>query len=102
MNRQSLPVACSLTDAELQRRRETVLEKVRRAVVGTRELDDGYAYRLPANEEWLTTLVNLVNLERQCCPFLRFNIIVEPGDGPLWLELTGPPGTKEFLVSTLR
>lgn len=101
MDRQSLPVACSLTDAELQQRRETVLEKVRSAVVGTRELDDGYAYRLPANEEWLTTLVNLVNLERQCCPFLRFNIIVEPGDGPLWLELTGPPGTKEFLVSTL-
>ncbi len=32
------------------------------------------------------------------CPFLKFSITVEPGDGPVWLEMTGPQGTKEFLV----
>ena len=100
MEKNNLPIACSLTDAELQQRRETVLMKVRSAVLERRELEDGYAYRLPASEEWLAALASLVNFERQCCPFLRFQIIVEPGEGPLWLELTGPPGTKEFLVST--
>ncbi|MBA3355700.1 MAG: hypothetical protein H0U18_07115 [Pyrinomonadaceae bacterium] len=40
----------------------------------------------------------LVELEHQCCPFLKFNITVEPGDGPVWLEMTGPQGTKEFLA----
>jgi hypothetical protein len=24
-------------------------------------------------------------------------LTVEPGDGPVWLELTGPSGTREFL-----
>jgi hypothetical protein len=96
----SLPIACSLTSAELQERRRTLLQKVRNAVVEVKELDDGYVYSLPSADEWLHELAGLVDLERQCCPFLRFRITVEANGGPLWLELTGPEGTKEFLVST--
>jgi hypothetical protein len=96
----TLPIACSLTDAALQERRREVLEKVRDAVVETRELEDGYSYQLPPSEEWLAKLTHLVNLERQCCPFLRLRITVEPDNGPFWLELTGPPGTKDFLATT--
>jgi hypothetical protein len=43
----------------------------------------------PQVKEWLTELAHLVNLERQCCPFLRLRITVEPDNGPFWLELTG-------------
>ena len=96
----TLPIACNLTDAELQERRRDVLEKVRNAVIETRELEDGYSYQLPVSEEWLAKLADLVNLERQCCPFLRLSITVDPDNGPLWLELTGPPGTKDFLATT--
>ena len=96
----TLQIACSLTDAALQERRRYVLQKIRNAVVETRGLEDGYSYQLPASEEWLAQLTHLVNLERQCCPFLRLKIIVEPDNGPFWLELTGPPGTKEFLATT--
>jgi hypothetical protein len=96
----TLPIVCNLTNAELQERRRDVLEKVRNAVIETRELEDGYLYQLPASEEWLVELAHLVNLERQCCPFLRLSITVEPDNGPLWLELTGPPGTKDFLATT--
>jgi hypothetical protein len=96
---EDLPIACSLTDSQLQQRLQNVLHKVGNAVVETKELEDGYAYRLPTNEEWLMALVNLVNLERQCCPFFRLRITVEPGNGPMWLELTGPPGTKDFLAT---
>jgi len=31
-------------------------------------------------------------------PVLKFTIRVEPGDGAIWLEMTGPEGTKELLV----
>ena len=96
----TLPIACSLTDAALQERRRDVLQKVRNAVIETRELEDGYSYQLPASEEWLAELAHLVNLERQCCPFLRLRITVEPDNGPFWLELTGPPGTKDSLATT--
>ena len=95
-----LPIACSLTSAELQERRRTVLEKARRAVVEVKELDDGYAYSFPSEGEWLHELAGLIDLERQCCPFLRFRLTVEANGGPTWLEMTGPEGTKEFLTST--
>jgi hypothetical protein len=34
-------------------------------------------------------------------PFLRFELAVTPGDGPVELRLTGPPGTREFLATWL-
>jgi hypothetical protein len=96
----SLPIACSLTSAELQERRNTLFQKVRSAVLEVKELDDGYAYSFPAEGEWLRELASLIDLERQCCPFLRFRITMEANGGPMWPDLTGPEGTKEFLVST--
>lgn len=102
MSETSLPIACSLTDAELQERSRLVLQKVGGAVAEVRELADGYAYRLPSGAEWIKELAHLIQLERECCLFLRFQLIVEPDNGPIWLELTGPQGTKEFLMATFK
>src|ERR1041385_5075182 len=99
MKDEALTVACSLTTAELQERRRSVLDVVRKAVEETVELKDGFAYRFPSNSDLIKQLATLVELERECCPFLRFRMTVEAADGPIWLELTGPKGTKEFLAS---
>jgi hypothetical protein len=100
METDGVPVACLLTAPELQERRRTVLKKFRSAVVEIEELEGGYSYSLPADDEWLLEVANLVNLERLCCPFLRFNITVEPSGAPIVLAITGPAGTKEFLEAT--
>src|SRR6185295_14661169 len=97
-----LPVACNLTDADFQQRRAVVLQTVAVGVIETKELDDGYAYRFQSDVGWLPTLINLISLERACCPFLHFNLRIEPAEGPIWLELTGPPGTKDFLNSLFK
>lgn len=93
----SLPVACGLTEPELRERRGGVLRKFRDAVVEVRETEEGYAYRLPSDGAWLFEIAALVDLERRCCPFLTFQITVEPDGGPIWLALSGPQGTKDFL-----
>ena len=98
MDTVSLPVACSLMDSELQERRRNILQTVRSAVSEVKETENGFLYRFPSDGGWIKELANLVELERQCCPFLRFSITVEAGDGPVWLEMTGPQGTKEFLI----
>jgi hypothetical protein len=95
----SLPIACSLTETELEEREENVLAKVGQTVQEVRELEDGYAYRFPSDDESMAQVFRLVQLERQCCAFLQFRVTVEPGHGPVWLELTGPEGTKAFLAS---
>ncbi|HEU4401403.1 MAG TPA: hypothetical protein VFT43_04805 [Candidatus Polarisedimenticolia bacterium] len=92
-----LPVACTLSDADWRERRSRVLEKVLGRVQERRPLEDGYALRFATDDVVLAELLQLIQLERQCCAFLRFRLTVEPGGGPVWLELTGPPGTKSFL-----
>jgi hypothetical protein len=96
-----LPIACKLTGSDFQQRRAGLLKTVASGVLETKELEDGYAYRFPSGMRWLNTLAELITVERECCPFLRFNLRLEPAEGPIWLELTGPPGTKDFLNSIL-
>ena len=62
-----------------------------------RELPDGYEFRFADGPELLTKLGTFVSLERLCCPFLRFNVAVEPEGGPVWLRLSGRDGVKDFI-----
>ncbi len=101
MSSSELPIACTLTNSELQERRTVILQKAGRAVLEMKELEDGYAYRFPADDDWMMELTHIVLLERQCCRFLDFKIIVAAGGDSIWLEMSGPPGTKEFLASFL-
>jgi hypothetical protein len=95
----NLPIACSLTDSELQQRRREVLLKAKTAITGAKELEHGFSYQFSSTPERIAELATLVALEHQCCPFLKFCLVVEPGDGSIFLELTGPEGTKAFLTS---
>jgi hypothetical protein len=95
------PVACSLTAPELAARRAGLLADVRRLHEEARWLPDGVTLRFAAEPERLAMLATFIDLERRCCAFLRFRLTVEPGGGPIWLELTGPPGTREFLATEL-
>lgn len=94
-----LPIACNLNDSDFQERRAAALQKVKEGVLETTELSDGFAYRFPSEGNWIAELAELITFERECCPFLQFNLRLEPANGPIWLELSGPEGTKEFLKS---
>lgn len=60
-----------------------------------REVPNGYAFRFDA--EAFDDIARFVALERLCCPFLDFVIELSPHAGPLWLSMTGPATTREFL-----
>jgi hypothetical protein len=36
-------------------------------------------------------------MARRCCPFLAFRLEAGRENGPLWLNLTGREGVKQFL-----
>ena len=93
-----LPVACTLTEAELRERRATILDSVRRAVLDITPVPDGYSYRFDATSEILAQLARLVDLERQCCAFLTFRLTVGADQQPICLEITGPPDAKPVIV----
>jgi hypothetical protein len=63
------------------------------------DLPDGYAFRFAADK--LLELVRFVDNERKCCPFMTFRLEISPQDGPIWLRMTGPQGTREVLQAEL-
>ena len=62
---------------------------------------NGYRLRFDGRDNVLGALATLIEAERECCPFLSFQLDVEPDRGPVYLELTGPEGTREFLEAEL-
>jgi hypothetical protein len=100
-NMSNLPIACTLGPAALKARREDLLGTLFRRAVERLDLPDGYRVRFAADDDTLSTIGKVIAIERQCCRFLTFRVTVEPDGGPMWLEFTGPPGTREFLAGML-
>ena len=93
----NLPIACTLSPGALAARREGLLSDLLRRAEDHQALPDGHRLRFAATEDTLSMIAKTVEAERQCCRFLGFQIVVEPDGGPILLELSGPPGTTEFL-----
>jgi hypothetical protein len=96
-----LPIACTLGPAALKARREDLLGSLVRRANERIDLPNGYRVRFAQADDVLSMIARVVETERQCCQFLRFEITVEPAGGPTWLEFTGPPGAREFLAGML-
>jgi hypothetical protein len=98
---ENIPVACCLSDAELRKREATLLAQFKSALIATEELPDGYAFRGPGSKQWIAVVTQLIVAERECCPFLTFELTAQPNIGPIIVRITGPTGTKEFLRAIL-
>ena len=90
-------VACCLSDAELRKRVATLVARFESAMLATEELPDGYVFRVPGDKKWMAVLWEAIVAERECCPFLTFELTAQPNMGPVSVRVTGPAGTKEFL-----
>jgi hypothetical protein len=66
-------------------------------VVGTEELRDGYAFRVPGDGKWIAIIAKMNLAESECCPFLTFEFVAQPKMGPVVVGVTGPGCTKDFL-----
>jgi hypothetical protein len=95
------PIACSLTTVEWRDREATLLAQFRSAVIETEELQEGYAFRLPGDGEWIALIAKLIVAERECCPVFAFEVVALPNMGPVIVRVIGPAGTKEFLRTAL-
>lgn len=63
--------------------------------------DAGVHMQFHAIPDRLEKIVRVIDRERHCCRFLRFELTVPPGEAPFQLGITGPEGTVAFLESIL-
>ena len=94
-----LPIVCSLDSAGLGRRLETLRAALFARAEELIAHDNGIRLRFEPGGNMLETIAGVIDAERLCCRFLRFQLTVDPDEGPIWLEMSGPPGTSEFLAS---
>lgn len=101
MNNPEKEICCKLTSPELQRHKNTVLAELRTAIIEKQEVQDGFAYTFPGTDVILNQLVTFIQSERECCPFFKFELIIQDVQSNVRLKITGPDGAKEFLEQEL-
>jgi len=88
------PVACRLSDAELRKREATLIAQFKSTLIATEELPSGYAFRVPTDKKSIAIAAELIVAERECCPFLTFELIAQgeygvserPHHWPCWCQ----------------
>ena len=94
------PLACNafaLSPEVRKRHFEELGPALLKLTKNTRELPDGYEFELPADNKTYQLLTEWAFQERLCCLFFDIDLRLDRENGPLWLRLTGRPGTKEFI-----
>ena len=95
------PIACTLLPAELRARSRELRAGLFAEAQASEAILGGLRCRFGARPGLIQELAAVIEAEHRCCPFLRFVLKVEPGDGEVWLELTGAEGTEDFLSALL-
>jgi hypothetical protein len=96
-----LPIACTLDPISLEARRDTLLPGLVREATARSAVPHGLRLIFMPTPEILMAIARVIETERHCCQFLRFQLTIESGNGPIVLEVTGPPGTGAFLEQLL-
>jgi hypothetical protein len=84
-----------------RRRRAELAGRMKAAAQQTIEVAGGYAFRFEPEASLLQGLAELIDLQRRCCPFLRFELRLEADGGPLWLEVAGIGAAQEVVRAEL-
>jgi hypothetical protein len=84
-----------------RRSHEQLTRRILAESLERRELADGFEFRVDSHTLSVVDLATWTQAEHLCCPFLRLAIDQEPEGGSLFLRLTGPKGTKDFLLEEL-
>lgn len=95
-----LPVACTLSAAELRERGADVVAPLFARAQSKQETSDGYRFAFPAAAEGVRELVEFILSERDCCPFFTFELAFPSPHESVWLTLRGGEGVKEFVAGS--
>ena len=93
------PFVCNMsvmTPAERELHQK-IGEKIFGAVREVKELRHGYALRLSPDSSMIESVARFIEKERLCCPFMKFTVEVGEEHGPLWVNMTGREGAKDFI-----
>ena len=92
-------VACSLNSQELADRVERIKEDVFSRQINKVENENGFTYYFEDDEKLLNNIFELVEMEKACCPFFKFDISILPFQKGIALQISGSEAAKDFLAA---
>ena len=95
--KKSCNVACSLSPQQLHKLRDGLLPGLFQRADKVTDIPNGFRLRFQPRAGLLAEMTRIIGQEQVCCSFLRFQLTIEPGSGPVTFEVSGPPGTREML-----
>jgi hypothetical protein len=95
-----IPVACSLTEAELEVRGDENADLFAHALV-VEELADGYRFAFPAGDDGIPALLQFILAERACCPFWTFDLQFPSPHQVVWVAIRGNEEAKGIVRDAL-
>lgn len=90
-------IYCILNNSELHERKK-ILQNIKPLIKEKTEIENGYNFKFQGDDEILQQIFEIIKMERTCCPFLNFSLIIEQEKKSILLKITGPSGTKDFLL----
>jgi hypothetical protein len=94
------PIACSLTDPEMRERLDLLWSGLFAQTRSVREDATGFTFTFDNTDPNAEALLNVVLLERQCCPFLHFNLTIKPQPEELAIHIGGTGEARTFVAHT--
>ncbi len=91
------PIDCRLSAPDLAARLAEIRAGLLSSVENVEPIDSGYRLRLPNTGPNAEAVLDFVRLERQCCPFLDFQVTIPSEARSIHLELTGDGEVREFI-----
>jgi hypothetical protein len=88
-----IPVACSLTEAELEVRGDENADLFAHARA-VEELTDGYRFAFPADDSGVPALLRFILAERACCLFFTFELQFPSPHQVVWVAIRGNEEAK--------
>jgi hypothetical protein len=76
-----LPIMCTLTSAELAVMRDGLLPGLVARACAQEQIPRGFRFQFAPRPDLLKEAAAVIDAEHRCCRFLRFLLLVEPGDG---------------------
>ena len=92
------PVACTLTPEQLRCDSAELLPGLSKVSSSQVWTPTGIRFLFEPASTALQEIARVIDRERKCCAFLTFRLEVPDGGRDFQLELSGPPGTREFLA----
>lgn len=89
--------ACELSPDQLAKRRLQLIPGLFQRAQQVEDISNGLRFTFTSEPGLLADLAKIMEQERDCCSFLRIQLTMEPSEGPVTLEVTGPEGTGEML-----